>query len=247
MNGSRILPRSALAAWMVPALLLAAGCEKKEPPPAEVSDKPLLVLGKSYPAQRLPAGGEVGYRFRTTARGAYLIIVSDVAAPADVTLKHPKKTCFLAGNGSCELVSSPDEAYDFQISQKGGEAFSFTLLVTHVTGTASFEGVTTAPLPIRIGRPHQGRVGMQNSSYYRFVTGSRPDYTISATGAHSDLSWVLFDRWFFDIILHVCDAHPGAQDETCTLSRLDPHTLYYMKVTEASGVPGTFELLVQAR
>ena len=236
-----------LLCWLLPALVLAfPGCQRK-PAERQADEGPLLTLGQPYAHRQLPAGGSLSYRFRTDRRGAYLIIMSDVAEPSPVTLKHPKRTCYLAGNGSCELVSSPDEAYDFEISSDDGRALDFTLLVTHVYDTESFEGVTADPVRVSLERPYLGTVGGRQFSYYRFMTDGRKSYRISLKGTHSDLSWVLFDRWVFDIILHDCDAHPGAKDESCPLSGLWPDTEYFMLVSERSGVPGTFRLLVEGR
>ena len=105
-----------LLACSVPVLLLESGCEKEAPKP--VVDDSLLTLGTAYPNQRVAPNGTARYRFKTTRNGPYLIIISDVANPSDVTLKHPKRTCYLLGNGSCELISSPDIIYDFEVIEE---------------------------------------------------------------------------------------------------------------------------------
>lgn len=237
-----------LAPPLLCLLALAAiwsGCKEKKAP--EVVDDSLLVLGRAYPDQRVEPGGTARYRFRTTRRGPYLIIVSDVAEPSDVTLNHPKRTCYLLGNGSCELISSPDETYDFEIIEESGKPLAFTLRVIPTDGLGLFEGVTTDPLPIQVGQTHFGSVGVKESSYYRFNTGAGTKYTISVSGVHSDLSWVLFDRWFFDVILLNCDNSAGAADESCPITARWPHTQYFIKVVEQSGVPGGFSLAVTPR
>jgi hypothetical protein len=244
-----ILP--AIARFTAPLfclLLLAAvwsGCEEKKAP--EVVDDSLLVLGRAYPDQRVAPGGTASYRFRTTRRGPYLIIVSDVAAPTEVTLTHPKRVCYLLGNGSCELISSPDETYEFEIVEGSAKPLVFTLRVIPTDGLGLYEGATTDPLPIAVGQTHQGSVGVKESSYYRFNTGAGKKYNISVSGVHSDLSWMLFDRWFFDVILLNCDNHAGAADESCPITARWPHTQYFIKVVERSGVPGGFSLAVTPR
>ncbi|MCZ6646849.1 MAG: hypothetical protein O7B79_11490 [SAR324 cluster bacterium] len=226
-------------------LLTATGCERRPVEQEAPPDDDLLMLGKPYGGQRLPAKGSLSYRFMTTTRGAYLIIVSDVTAPSRVVLQHPKKTCYLTGNGSCELVSSPRETYGFKIIEEGGQGMEFTLRVIHGWGSNFFEGVTADPVPVSVGQPYLGSVGVNMSSFYRFKTSARTAYTITVSQTHSNLSWVLFDRWVFDIILRGCDVHDGARDESCKLTGLWPHTEYYMMVSEQSGVPGNFQLLVQ--
>ena len=127
-----------------------------------------------------------------------------------------------------------------------GKPLEYTLRIIPTDGLGLYEGMTTDPVAIDLGQSHSGRVGVKEFSYYRFRTGSGTNYKISVTGVHSDIRWVLFDRWAFDIILHNCDADAGASDEICQISSLWPNTDYYMKVAEKSGVPGEYSLVVQS-
>lgn len=233
-----------LFACSVPLLLFVSGCEKEAPKP--VVDDSLLVLGKAYPNQRVAPNGTARYRFKTTRNGPYLIIISDVAEASDVTLKHPKRTCYLLGNGSCELISLPDKTYDFEVVEESGKPLEFTLRIITTDGLGLYEGMTTDPVAVYLGQSHSGRVGAREFSYYQFRTGSGTNYEISVTGVHSDMRWVLFDRWAFDVILHNCDTDAGASDEICQISSLWPNTDYYLTVAEKSGVPGDYTLMVQS-
>lgn len=233
-----------LIAISVPVMLLVSGCEKETP--ELVVDDSLLVLDKSYPNQRVAPNGTAHYRFRTTRNGPYLIIISDVANPSDVTLINPKRTCYLLGNGSCELISLPNIIYDFEVVEESGKALEFTLKIIPTDGLGLYEGMATDPVAINLGESHAGRVGAREFSYYRFRTGRGTSYKISVTGVHSDMRWVLFDRWAFDVILHNCNAEAGASDEICQVSSLWPDTDYYLTVAENSGVPGEYSLMVQS-
>ena len=244
MRISAIIRLMLLLACIVPVNFLVSGCEKEKP--ELVVDDSLLVLDKSYPNQRVAPNGIVRYRFRTTRNGPYLIIISDVAKPSDVTLINPKRTCYLLGNGSCELISLPNIIYDFEVIEESGKSLEFTLKIIPSDGLGLYEGVTTDPVAINLGQSHSGRVGAREFSYYRFRTGSGTSYKISVTGVHSDMRWVLFDRWAFDVILHDCDADAGASDEICQISSLWPNTDYYLTVAENSGVPGEYRLMVQS-
>lgn len=229
---------------LLPMLLVLAACERRPVQQAAAPDESLLVLETPYPGQQLGESGEAQYRFRAARRGAYLIVVSDNPHPLSITLTHPKRTCYLVGNGSCELVSGPDETYDFQISSDSGEDARFTVMVTHSEGRGQFEGEVGDPVAIDVSSRHRGTVGVRESSYYTFRPAAAGPHTISLTGARSNLVWRLFDAPVFDVILQECDFHPGAVDESCRTLPLHAKQTYYVKVEELSGVPGSYRLMV---
>lgn len=237
------------AVWaaLLAGTALLAGCGREPAPQPETTDKPLLALESPYSGQLLAAGRSAAYRFHAPYRGAYLIMITENDVPARMRIDHPKGTCFIRGNGSCELISSPDESYDFRVSEAEGRDVRYTLTVTHTDGTGRYEGLVAEPVTLAAGQARQGRVGVHESSYYRFRTGEATAYTIALSGTHSDLSWKLFDRAVFDVILFVCDAHPGAHDETCQVGPLHPDTPYYLMVSEQSGVPGDYTLRLSPR
>lgn len=223
---------------------LAVACDVeivKEPPPPDDS---LLTLEKAYTKQKLSNVAPADFRFRTAQRGAYLIVVSDNPSGAAITIEHPKRTCFIEGNGSCELVSSPDETYDFKISTTSDEEIEFTLTVSHTEGRGLFEGGASKPVNLGVEYMHSGSIGVRESSFYAFTTDQSGPHTISVSGGHSDLLWRLFDAPSFDFVLQECDYLPGAGTESCRTSALNSGTRYYVKVEEISGVPGDYDLII---
>lgn len=235
-----------LAVLAMLALLwpLAVACDaefEKEPPPPDDS---LLTLERAYPKQKLSNASPAEYRFRTIKRGAYLIMVSDNPLDVPIRIRHPKRTCVIEGNGSCELVSSPDETYDFRITTTSEEEVEFTLLVSHTEGRGLFQGEVSTPVSLRGGSAHIGSIGVKESSFYQFITEEGGPYIISVSGTHSDLLWRLFDASAFDVVLQECDFTPGAGSEVCETFNLHPNTRYYVKVEEMSGVPGDYYLSI---
>jgi hypothetical protein len=225
------------------AALALAACRREAP--ATLADDPsALKLEKPYSQQKLAPGGTVDYHFQAEMRGAYLIMVYNNPQPLQITLKHPKKTCRLLGNGSCELVSGPDEAYQFEITSNTDKEVDYSLMVTHSEGRGRYEGDVAQPVALAAGSQHSGTIGVNESSYYTFTTDSAGQYTVALTHTQSDLLWRLFDTPQFDIILQECDTQFGASDETCRTSALHPNHRYYVKVEEMSGVPGPYELTV---
>ena len=207
-------------------------------------DPSWLKLEQSHPRRSFDEGGSTEFTFYAEQRGAYLIVVADNSSALPLTIQHPKKTCHIFGNGSCELVTSPDEVYTVKIFSPQKKPASFTLLVTHSEGKGRFEGQATAPVELRVGFPHRGSVGIWESSHYAF-TGTRDGiYTIALSGGRSNLAWRLFDREAFDIILQQCDTHAGAGAETCPTAPLAAKKRYFLKVEEMSGVPGEYQLRV---
>ncbi|HKI98256.1 MAG TPA: hypothetical protein VKB51_07270 [bacterium] len=232
-------------------VLALAGCRRGERPVAGPAPG-ALTLEQPYAAQSLGAGGSAEYRLYAPQRGAYLIVVSDNPTPIGLTITHPKKTCHVVGNGSCELVSGADENYTFQISADAAQAhpaavlaLRFTVTVTHSEGKGYYEGQVGQPQPLRMGQPHPGAVGVYESSYYSFVPTHSGPQTIALTGTQSDLLWRLFDAPDYDVILQECDTQAGAVDEVCPSIPLQAGVRYYLKVEEKSGVPGTFRLALR--
>lgn len=226
---------------LVFALALGA-CEKAEltaPPPEDG-----LELEKAYTSQTLDAYGRAEYRFHAEQRGAYLIMVYGNPTPLAITLRHPKRTCYLVGNGSCELVSGPDERYQFEVTSDSGEPVEFNVMVSHSEGRGRYEGEVGNPVAVSADAEHEGTVGVHESSYYAFTTDGAGAHTIALTGTQSDLTWRLFDAREFDVILQECDYHAGAADEVCSTFPLWPRTRYYVKVQELSGVPGPYRLRI---
>lgn len=231
-----------LALGLALALGLVACENGKLPPPPPPDDG--LKLEKAYTNQELEAWGTAEYKFHAEKRGAYLIMVYGNPTPLEITLKHPKKTCFLLGNGSCELVTGPDEAYRFEVTSDSGEPVVFSLKVSHSEGTGRYEGEVGRPVSVPANAQHEGTVGIRESSYYSFTTGPGGNHTIALTGTQSDLVWRLFDAAEYDVILEECDFHAGASDEVCRTRPLWPDTRYYVKVQEQSGVPGPYRLQI---
>lgn len=236
--------------WLKPLAVLAlvwplsVACDaefEKEPPPPDDS---LLKLEKAYTKQKMSNAASVDFRFRTTQRGAYLILVSDNPLGVPITIEHPKRTCYIEGNGSCELVSSPDETYDFHISTTSPEVVEFTLTVSQTEGRGRFEGGASEPVTLGVEYMHSGSIGVKESSFYAFNTDQSGPHTISVSGGHSDLLWRLFDAPSFDFVLQECDFLPGAGTESCRTSALHSDTRYYVKVEEISGVPGDYDLTI---
>jgi len=220
-----------------------AACRAPDPGPAPL-EKGLLRLEQPYTKQKLGAGGSQDYKFHAAMRGVYLIMVYGNLTPLEITLRHPKKTCYMLGNGSCELVSGPDESYGFQINAPGDAEVLFNLMVTHSDGRGRFEGDVANPQTVEQGAEHSGTIGVYESSYYSFRAGNGGVYTIALTGARSDLLWRLFDAQKFDVILQECNANAAAADEVCQTAPLHPDTTYFVKVEERSGVPGPFKLTI---
>lgn len=231
-----------LALCLAGAVLLAA-CRKPEPPPP-VPEEGLLKLEHPYTHQRLGPNETADYRFHAAKRGAYLIMVYGNPTPMQITLQHPKKTCYLLGNGSCELVTGPDESYDFQVYSQGDAPAEFSVMVTHSEGRGRFEGEVSQPHGLDTNAEHDGTVGVYESSYYSFTTNGAGQHTIALTGTQSDLLWRLFDAPEFDVIVQECDHQAGAADEACQTGPLHPQTRYYVKVEERSGVPGPYRLTI---
>jgi hypothetical protein len=231
-----------LTAVLLAALTLAA-CNREEPAPTPLDDG-ALKLERAYSNQKLAPGGKADYRFQAEKRGAYLIMVYGNPSPLQITLKHPKKTCYLLGNGSCELVSGPDEAYGFEVASNADREVQYNVMVTHSEGRGRFEGDVARPVGLDAGGQHSGTVGVNESSYYSFSTQQPGMYTIALSGTQSDLVWRLFDSPSFDVILQECDYQRGAADEACRTSPLHPNHRYYVKVQELSGVPGPYRLAV---
>lgn len=225
-------------------LVWAAGCEKeleREPLPPDDS---LLTLEKAYAKQKLSKDGPAQYRFRANRRGAYLIVVSHNPRNVPIKIEHPKGTCYIDGNGSCELVSSPDEDYDVHISTDSLEEVVFTLTVSHSEGKGYFEGEVSEPVGLGVEQRHSGTIGVKESSFYAFTTGDGGAYTIDLSATRSNLVWRLFNTPVFDVVLQECDLNGGAANEACRTPRLDPNTRYYVKVEEKSGVPGSYDLSI---
>jgi len=238
-------PITALVSVLISVLIfLAAGCGRETEQKAPRQDDSWIKLEQSYPKQSLDEGGSTEFTFHADQRGAYLIVVADNSSALPLIIQHPKKTCHFFGNGSCELISSPDEVYQVKIFSPNGKPASFTLLVSHSEGKGLFEGESTAPMEVPVGSSHQGRVGVRESSHYAFTTKAGGIYTIVLSGGRSDLAWRLFDRSAFDIILQECDTHAGAGAEACRTAPLGANKRYYVKVEELSGVPGNFRLQV---
>lgn len=253
MTAARAAPRTApktvlfsvfFSVLMTALVFLVAACgrgtERKKTP----HDDSWIKLEHSYPKQSFDEGGSAEFTFHAEQRGAYLIVVADNASALPLIIQHPKKTCLFFGNGSCELISSPDEVYQVKIFSPHNKKASFTLLVSHSEGKGLFEGETTAPKEIPVGKVHRGSVGVRESSHYAFTTAGAGIYTIALSGGRSDLAWRLFDRQAFDVILQECDTHAGAGAETCRTAPLGAKKRYYVKVEEMSGVPGDFGLQV---
>jgi hypothetical protein len=226
-------------------VLLAAGCEYEEQHPLRPDDDSLLKLEAPYPGQRVSWNKPAAYRFWAEQRGAYLIVVSGNTESVPLTIGHPMRTCFIQGNGSCELVSSPFQVYDVQIATEWGHEATFTLRVTHSEGKGRFQGEVGRPVGLELNAPADGTVGVRESSYYTFTTGTGGPHTIRLAGTESDLLWLLFDREVFDVILQECDAEPAARDEVCHTPPLRRNTRYFLKVEERSGVPGRYALKVE--
>lgn len=221
---------------------LTSGCDK--PPDVQAPpDDDVLKLEKAYTNQKLGDKGSAEYKFRADKRGAYLIMVYGNPSPLEITLKHPKKTCYLLGNGSCELVTGPDESYDFQVTSDTGDAVEFNVMVSHSEGRGRYEGEVKRPVGLAPGAEHNGTVGVRESSYYSFTAGGGM-HTIALTNTQSDLTWRLFDAQDFDVILQECDFKAGASDEVCQTFPLNGGQRYYVKVEEKSGVPGPYRLRV---
>lgn len=236
---------SVLFSVLILALIfLAAGCGRERERKTTPHDDSWIKLEQSYTEQSLDKDGSIEFTFHAEQRGAYLIVVADNSSALPLIIQHPKKTCYLFGNGSCELISSPDEVYLVKIFSPHKKPASFTLLVSHSEGKGRFEGASTAPMVFPVGYAHQGSVGVRGSSHYEFTTAAEGIYTIVLSGGHSDLAWRLFDRPAFDIILQECDTHAGAGAESCRTAPLGANKRYYLKVEELSGVPGNFRLQV---
>ena len=222
----------------------AAACGRESRQKTRRHDPSWLKLEQSHPRRSFDEGGSTEFTFYAEQRGAYLIVVADNSSALPLTIQHPTKTCHIFGNGSCELVTSPDEVYTVKIFSHQNKPASFTLLVTHSEGKGRFEGQATAPVELRVGFPHRGSVGIWESSHYAFTSAGGGIYTIALSGGRSNLAWRLFDREAFDIILQQCDTHAGAGAETCPTAPLAAKKRYFLKVEEMSGVPGDFRLRV---
>ncbi len=239
----RLLGLLALAALVAAGATLLSACNRSEPPPA-AEDEGALKLERPYANQKLGPAGTAQYRFHAKQRGAYLIMVYNNPTPLDITLRHPKKVCYLLGNGSCELVTGPDESYAFEVTSNGDQEANFSVMVTHSEGTGRYEGEVHTPLTLEDGIEHTGTVGVRESSYYSFTAAQAGPHTIALTGTQSDLLWRLFDAVDFDVILQECDQHFGAADEVCQTFPLHADKRYYVKVEEKSGVPGPYRLTI---
>ena len=233
----------ALAALLLAGAALLGACNRGEGPPA-VEDEGALKLERPYTNQKLGPDGIAQYRFHAKQRGAYLIMVYSNPAPLEITLSHPKKVCYLLGNGSCELVTGPDESYDFAVTSNGDQEANFSVMVTHSEGRGRYEGEVHNPLALDDGIEHTGTVGVLESSYYRFTAARPGPHTIALTDTRSDMVWRLFDAVDFDVILQQCDLGSGAADEVCQTLPLHADWRYYVKVEEKSGVPGPFRLAI---
>ena len=233
-----------LAGALLLSLVVMAGCEREIDTPPPEPDDSLLTLEQPYTKQTIRVDRPGEFRFRTQKRGAYLIVVSDNPKGVPIRIKHPKRSCSIIGNGSCELVSSPDETYDVRITTDSLEEVEYTLTVSHTEGRGLFQGDVSRPVTLAGGQAHGGAVGVKEASFYSFKTDTSGSYTISVTGAHSNLLWRLFDAPMFDYVLQECDSHSGAGTEACKTLPLHPNTRYYVKVEERSGVPGDFDLRI---
>lgn len=243
----RLLPPGralVLAGLLLAGVLLTGGCDPDRNPPPQAQDDSMVKLETPQTGQTLAAGDSAEYRFHAARRGAYLIIVEDNPDDQPLVIQHPKKSCTIRGNGSCELVSGPEENYDVRIVSGSGKPVAFTLLITHSEGKGRFEGGATVPVGLPLENTHSGRVGVGEASYYTFTSGGGGVHTISLSGGRSDLAWRLFNRAAFDVILQECDGRGGAGVEACQTAPLAPNTHYYLKVQEMSGVPGDYDLRI---
>jgi hypothetical protein len=113
--------------------------------------------------------------------------------------------------------------------------------------TINNEGTLKNPINLSIDIPRNGQIAANGDSYYWFKTDEVGRYTISLTNTQSDLSWWLFDDRYFSNLLWCCDNnYKSIGDEIEDTPILDKGTVYYLMVSEWSGVAGTFTVTVSS-
>ena len=99
---------------------------------------------------------------------------------------------------------------------------------------------------LSIGIPSIEFISANNESSYKFIPTDTGEYTISLSNLNSDLGWFLFSGSDVDnsFALAECDEYADLTDEKATKLNLTAGAVYYLIVSEYSGIDGYYTITI---
>ena len=154
------------------------------------------------------------------------------------------KGCYqTSNNADCQTNTlAANTKYYLKLQSYSSSKTNYTISINRVLEN---EGTTT-PVQLTVGSTYEGMLAAKiytNSvlrSFYTFTTGSvDSNYTISLSGAQTDVRWMLFTDTFYSGVRD-CDELWQTGNESCTTTvPLVANTKYYLAV-ENRGTQGSF-------
>lgn len=221
------------------------------PPGSGSLSNPSILNIETLYSGSVNAGSTIYYRFTTGSRSLrYLVDLQNLSDYVSWTLYSDSAYSSYVSSCSQSLDTSDcktsnalnsNTIYYLKLQNLSPTNASYTIRLDRVV---SSEGSISAPVQLVIGSVFEGTLGpkLYSStvhSYYKFTTGlSDSTYTISLTGASTDVRWKLYSGGWNNGVRD-CDDIWSAGDESCATVSLLANTEYFLSI-ETQGPKSTF-------
>lgn len=196
-------------------------------------------------------GGAVYYKFNTATRDLYYQVdlqnISDRlnwTLYSDASYSSYVSSCSQSTDTSdCDTTNALNAGTTYYLKLQNLSTTSTDAYTIRLDRLVASEGDYSTPVQLLVNTPFEGTLGPNYSlaakSYYKFTTSAADStYTISLTGASTDVRWKLFSGGWNDGVRD-CDDTWAAGDESCATVSLTGNTEYYL-ATESQGPDSTF-------
>lgn len=228
-----------------------------------INDPKVLDVGFLYNGS-ITANGNVYYKFTTgdltttheisVMDETYILtwnLFSDAAftTEVDACIEY-----YWYGTCSTDMALAPNTTYYLRVNEETGLDDTYTI---RVSPNIIREGTSMEPVTVTPGVSYTGMALEDDtadtgpyygeSSYYSFTTGDTDSvYTISLSGAESDLKWALYTGTSRSGGIMSCDTTWAVGDETCVTPTLTAGTTYVLQVMNYDAAGTLFTLDINA-